>query len=81
MPDSYDPTMMLSDARNIGSASGGVASSSPGKAKADAAQAFDGTANTGTTTVVKDEIAPSKAPSGSANAIPAGVDKFGGGSV
>lgn len=81
MPDSFDPTMMLSDAKNVGSASGGVTSSSPGKAKADAAQAFDGTANTGTTTVVKDEIATTKSPTSGVNTIPAGVAKFGGGSV
>jgi len=80
MPDSFDPTMMLSDAKNVGSASGGATTPGSG-GKQTYAQAFDPTANTGTTTVVKDGSAPTKTPSGGASAVPAGVAKFGGGSV
>jgi hypothetical protein len=70
--------MMLFDAKNVGSATGGVTSSSPGKDKASYAQAFDGTANTGTTTTVKPGSGPTASPGANASKVPAGVAKFSG---
>lgn len=79
--DSFDPLMDLKTFRNVGTASGGVTSSSGKKEKSSVPQAFDGAANTGTTTTTKAGTGGTTTPGANASKVPAGVDKFNGASV
>jgi len=75
MPERFDPLMQINEAKNVGSSTGGVTSSTPGKGKASIPQAFDSTANTGTTTSVKGSDSPTQSYTGQGR-HPAGVQTF-----
>lgn len=77
IPDSFDPLMMLSSAKNVGE--GGVPAS-PGETDRTVAEKFDGAA----TSAVNIEIPGAEKPlstDGGYGGPPADVDRFNGGSI